>query len=65
VYLKLSRTNLTLPLNHNPSYSNNILWDNIGYDRSNKFASSDTPDILRGKEESAPGPIFNTYWSSY
>jgi hypothetical protein len=46
---------------HNPIYSNNPNWSNISYDKTDKNSSSETPDIMRGKEELAPSHIFNTY----
>jgi hypothetical protein len=39
----------------------NPLVDNLSYDRITKFHSSETPDILGGKEEAAPEYLFNTY----
>jgi hypothetical protein len=48
-----------------PVQSTNPDWASLGYDRVNEFSSSETPDILRGKEDTAPDYLFNTYWHSY
>ena len=54
-------SSLTYLDNHNPIYSNNPNWNNISFDRTTQHSSSDTPDILRGKEELAPAYMFNNY----
>jgi hypothetical protein len=48
-------------LNRNPIQSTNPAWSGLSYDRVNAFSSSETPDILRGKEDMAPDYLFNTY----
>jgi hypothetical protein len=48
-----------------PIQSTNPSWVGMSYDRVNEFSSSETPDILRGKEDMAPDYLFNTYWHSY
>jgi hypothetical protein len=65
ILLKTTSSNLTYLDNHNPLYSNNPLWTNVSYDRTTKYSSGDTPDILRGKEEVAPSYMYNNYWNSY
>ena len=58
---KSTSTNLTLPTNHSPMYSNNPSWSAIYTDKANKNIKSETPAIFRGKEELAPDYIFSTY----
>jgi hypothetical protein len=35
--------------------------DILAYDRASDFTSSETPDILRGKEDMAPDYLFSSY----
>ena len=62
---KINKTNVTIIDSHNPIYSANTSWKNISFDRTDLNSNSDTPEILRSKEESAPTYMFNSYWSSY
>jgi len=58
---KLLLSNTTSSLNRNPIQSTTPVWDSLSYDRVNTFSSSDTPELLRGKEDMAPDYLFNTY----
>jgi hypothetical protein len=58
-------TNLASLPTRNGISSTTPYWDTLDYDRSSAFNSSDTPDILRGKEDMAPDYLFNSYWYSY
>jgi hypothetical protein len=62
---KLLSTSTMSSLTRNPIQTTNPAWNELGYDRTTAFSSSETPDILRGKEDMAPDYLFNTYWHSY
>lgn len=54
-----------MPTAHIPLMSNNPFFGNTVFDFFPKGSDEVTPMVLRSKEESAPGHVFSTYWSSY
>ena len=62
---KTITTNTTFSSTYNPTSSAHNGWNNLNYDKLNKYVDGDVPSILRGKEEVAPEYLFNTYWHSY
>jgi hypothetical protein len=54
-----------MPNSHIPIKSNNPYFTDTSYDFFPKGQDDVTPMVLRGKEESTPIHVFNTYWSSY
>jgi hypothetical protein len=62
---KITTSTLSSSTNRNPLSTTNTTFKNLSYDRVNQFSSSETPEILRGKEEMAPDYLFNTYWHSF
>ena len=60
----LSTTLTTLPI-RSGVMSTSPYWDTLDYDRASDLTSSETPDILRGKEDMAPDYLFSSYWHSY
>jgi hypothetical protein len=61
VIKKTMSTNITYPLNQSPVNSSNIFWRNLSFNRKSPGLLSDTPSILRGKEELAPEYMFSSY----
>jgi heme/copper-type cytochrome/quinol oxidase subunit 2 len=49
----------------NPIYSSNPLVKISSFDRIFSGSSEEVTTLLKGKEESSPGFIFDTYWYSY
>lgn len=64
VYSTLS-TGLTLPHNSSPIFSNSSNWFAFNFDRSQKFTNLEIPNLFKGKEDSTPTHVFNSYWLSY
>jgi hypothetical protein len=64
IYNALS-TGLTLPHNSSPFFSNSSGWFAFNFDRSQKFINLEIPNLFKGKEESTPSHVFNSYWLSY
>jgi hypothetical protein len=64
-YNSLIKNNTTTGLNSrtttSPLASNNVLPKISSFDRPTPTQEGETPAMLKGKEESAPGYIFDTY----
>ena len=62
---KLLNNKTSFSTSYNPVSSTSHFWNNLSYDKIDKYSTLDTPSIMRSKEEVSPEYLFNTYWHSY